>query len=55
MYGLIRNFLRQLKKTIDQLTAGSSGSPFKEFMHVYDLGNALTFVIENWDPKDKSF
>lgn len=27
-----------------------TGAPLREFLHVYDLGAACVFILENWSP-----
>ncbi len=55
MAGLIRKFSEAAQGNHESVTCWGSGSPFREFMHVDDLGDAVTFVLENWDPEDQKF
>ncbi len=53
MASLIRKFYEA--KTLNQLEVNcwGTGSPLREFLHVDDLGRAVIFALENWDPNDK--
>tara|TARA_B100000963_G_scaffold120047_1_gene104601 strand:+ start:6145 stop:7128 length:984 start_codon:yes stop_codon:yes gene_type:complete len=53
MAALIKKFLDASKKSLDTVTLWGTGSPLREFMHVDDLGDAVVFVLENWDPDSK--
>ena len=50
MAALIRKFCYAKKYSEKKVCCWGSGSPFREFLHVDDLGDAVRFVIENWDP-----
>ena len=50
MAALIRKFCYAKKYSEKKVFCWGSGSPFREFLHVDDLGDAVKFVIENWDP-----
>ena len=60
MASLIRKFCEASKKGMKEVICWGTGSPYREFMHVDDLGEAALFALENWDPgnfdspKDKS-
>ena len=32
------------------MTCWGTGNPLREFLHVDDLGDAVVFALENWDP-----
>ncbi len=51
MASLIRKFYKAKKESLPEVVCWGSGSPFREFMHVDDLGKAVVFALENWDPK----
>ena len=50
MAALIRKFYNASLKNLPSVTCWGSGSPLREFMHVDDLGEAVVFALENWDP-----
>ena len=52
MASLIRKFCEAKKTSSSSVICWGTGSPFREFMHVDDLGKAVVFVLENWDPED---
>ncbi len=60
MASLIRKFCEASRKGSKEVICWGTGSPYREFMHVDDLGEASLFALENWDPgsfdspKDKS-
>ncbi len=54
MASLIRRFYEASKYSLSSVTCWGTGAPFREFMHVDDLGDAVTFVLENWDPDSKN-
>ena len=54
MAALIRKFYFANKKSVENVTCWGTGSPLREFLHVDDLGDAVVFAIENWDPESKS-
>ena len=47
---LIRKFYEARKNCKKEVICWGSGSPLREFLHVDDLGEAVVFVLENWDP-----
>ncbi len=49
MAALIRKFVEASEKDLPEVTCWGSGSPFREFMHTEDLGEAVVFALENWD------
>ena len=50
MAALIRKFCEAVKDSSPSVTCWGSGTPFREFLHVNDLGKAVIFALENWDP-----
>ena len=58
MASLIRKFYDAVKNSSDSVLCWGSGSPYREFLHVDDLGSSVVFCLENWDtfstesPKD---
>ena len=50
MAALIRKFSEASKNSLPSVTCWGTGSPFREFLHVDDLGEAVVFTLENWDP-----
>ena len=55
MAALIRKFSEAKERNESSVTCWGSGSAFREFMHVDDLGDAALFVLENWDPEVQKF
>ncbi len=54
MASLIKKFCEGSKKSLPSITCWGSGSPYREFMHVDDLGSAVVHVLEFWDPNEPS-
>ena len=52
MAALIRKFMIAKKQNLTEVTCWGTGNVFREFMHVDDLAEAVTFCLENWDPSD---
>lgn len=50
MASLIKKFYINSKKSNIEVECWGTGLPFREFLHVDDLGDAVTFALENWDP-----
>ncbi len=48
---LISKFCIAKKNSLEEVICWGSGRPRREFMHVDDLGRAVLFVLENWNPK----
>ena len=46
----IRKFYKAGKDSISSVTCWGTGKPLREFMHVDDLGDAVVFALEHWDP-----
>ncbi len=49
MAAFIRKFYEAKINNLSSVTCWGSGSPFREFMHVDDLAEAVKFVLENWE------
>ena len=47
---LIRKFQDAKDKDINSVICWGTGNPLREFLHVNDLAEACTFVLEKWDP-----
>ena len=54
MASLIRKFHEAKTRNYDQIFCWGSGLPLREFMHVNDLGHAVVFALEKWDPQAKN-
>ena len=52
MAALLKKFLQAGKTNQKFVTCWGSGSPFREFLHVDDLGDAVVFALEEWDPDE---
>ena len=50
--GLIRKFVEAKAKGLNQVICWGTGSPLREFLHADDLGDAVVYVLEKWDPKN---
>ena len=50
MAALIRKFHEANIKKLSTVTCWGSGKPLREFLHVDDLGDAVVFALEYWDP-----
>ena len=51
MASFIRKFYQAKKNNHPSVTCWGSGSPYREFLHVDDLSDAILFTLENWDPE----
>ena len=49
---LIRKFQDAKDNDINSVICWGSGNPLREFLHVDDLAEACTFVLEKWDPRN---
>lgn len=49
---LIRRFYEAKINNQKEVICWGSGNPLREFLHVYDLAEACTFVLEKWDPRN---
>ena len=54
MASLIAKFSKAKKESKKFVECLGTGKPLREFLHVNDLGDAVLFCLENWDPKDFS-
>ncbi len=50
MAALIRKFFIASNKSLKSVTCWGTGSPYREFLHVDDLANAIVFALEKWNP-----
>ena len=50
MASLIRKFYLASKNKESSVTCWGTGKPLREFLHVNDLGGAVVFALESWDP-----
>ncbi|MBO8242363.1 GDP-L-fucose synthase [Prochlorococcus marinus XMU1410] len=50
MASLIRKFNEAVKHKLPSVTCWGTGKPLREFLYVEDLGDAVVFALENWDP-----
>jgi GDP-L-fucose synthase len=48
---LIRRFHEAAERGDARVTCWGSGSPFREFLHADDLGEACVFALERWRPQ----
>ena len=53
MASLIKKFHNAAKNSLPKVVCWGTGKPYREFLHVNDLGNAILFCLENWDPNSK--
>ena len=53
MASLIKKFHDATKNSLPKVVCWGTGKPYREFLHVNDLGNAILFCLENWDPNSK--
>ncbi len=52
MAALIKKFLYASEKKMSEVVCWGTGKPLREFLHVDDLGNAVVFALENWNPSN---
>tara|TARA_Y100000589_G_scaffold330271_1_gene379396 strand:+ start:1492 stop:2490 length:999 start_codon:yes stop_codon:yes gene_type:complete len=50
MASLIKKFCDATKNNKSYVICWGTGSPLREFLHVDDLGRAVVFLLERWDP-----
>ncbi len=50
MASLIRKFCEAKKDNLSSVNCWGTGAPLREFLHVDDLGEAVVFALEKWDP-----
>ena len=51
MASLIAKFSKAKKESSKYVECWGTGKPLREFLHVNDLGDAVVFCLENWDPE----
>ena len=51
---LIRKFYEAKINNLELVKCWGSGTPLREFLHVYDLADACVFALESWNPKGKN-
>lgn len=49
---LLRKYYEAKLSNSEFVTCWGTGKPYREFLHVDDLGDACVFALENWDPRD---
>tara|TARA_B100000886_G_scaffold333376_1_gene287336 strand:+ start:993 stop:1997 length:1005 start_codon:yes stop_codon:yes gene_type:complete len=54
MASLIKKFSEAKYNSQRTVLCWGSGSPLREFLHVDDLGKAVIFALEKWDPDSKN-
>ena len=54
MAALISKFSQASLESKPFVECWGSGSPLREFLHVDDLGNAVVFCLENWQPNKEN-
>tara|TARA_B100000989_G_scaffold164908_1_gene123277 strand:+ start:1305 stop:2321 length:1017 start_codon:yes stop_codon:yes gene_type:complete len=54
MAALIRKFYIASRDSLKSVKCWGTGSPYREFLHVDDLANAVIFALENWNPDSKN-
>ncbi|KGG11630.1 MULTISPECIES: GDP-L-fucose synthase family protein [Prochlorococcus] len=47
---MIRRFHEANEQGVSSIKCWGTGDPYREFLHVDDLGDACVFALENWDP-----
>ncbi len=50
MASFIKRFYEASLKSLPSVTCWGTGKPLREFLYVDDLGDAIVFALENWDP-----
>ena len=50
MAAMIRRFSEAKRLGLRSVTCWGSGNPLREFLYVDDLGDAVVFALEKWDP-----
>jgi GDP-L-fucose synthase len=53
MAALIKRFSEAKKKSQKKVKCWGTGNPLREFLYVDDLGDAVVFCLEKWDPKSE--
>ena len=50
----IQRFHKAKTQSLESVICWGSGKPYREFMHVDDLGDATVFALESWDPNSEA-
>mgnify|MGYP001292621076 CR=1 FL=1 len=53
MAALIKKFHDAVVNSSEKVTCWGTGSPYREFLHVDDLGESVVFCLEKWDTFSK--
>ena len=53
MASLIKNSIMQKVTNFESVTCWGTGEPYREFLHVDDLGESVVFCLEKWDTFSK--
>ena len=53
MASLLKKFHTAKKEHLPEVNCWGTGNPYREFLHVNDLGDAVIFCLENWDPSSE--
>ena len=54
MAAMIKRFSEAKRISSEYVTCWGSGNPLREFLYVDDLGDAVVFALEKWDPKSEN-
>ena len=54
MASFIRKFYEASIYSLPSVTCWGTGEPLREFLHVDDLGDAVVFALEKWDPSSNN-
>jgi len=54
MAAMIKRFSEAKRLSSKYVTCWGTGKPLREFLYVDDLGDAVVFALEKWDPKSKN-
>ena len=54
MAAMIKRFSEAKRMSSEYVTCWGSGNPLREFLYVDDLGDAVVFALEKWDPKSEN-
>ncbi len=54
MASFIRKFCEASINSSPSVKCWGTGNPLREFLHVDDLGDAVVFALENWDPNSRN-
>ncbi len=54
MAAMIKRFAEAKRASSKHVTCWGSGKPLREFLYVDDLGDAVVFALEKWDPKSEN-